>query len=32
MTFTVRAVDQDGMDRYTDETYKVYATLPAVDN
>jgi len=28
MTFTVRAVDQDGMDRYTDETYKVYATLP----
>ena len=28
MTFTVRAVDQDGMDRVTDETYKIYATLP----
>ena len=31
MTFTVRAVDQDGMDRVTEETYKVYATLPEVD-
>jgi len=30
ITFTVRAVDQDGMDRSTDETYKVYATLPVV--
>ena len=28
MTFTVRAVDQDGMDRVTDETYKIHATLP----
>ena len=28
MTFTVRAIDQDGMDRVTDETYKIYATLP----
>jgi len=30
MTFTVRAIDHDGMDRYTDETYKVYATLPVI--
>ena len=30
MTFTVRAVDEDGMDRVTDETLKFYATLPAV--
>ena len=28
MTFTVRAVDQNGMDRVTDETYKIHATLP----
>ena len=30
MTFTVRAVDEDGMDRVTEETYKIYATLPEV--
>ncbi len=30
MTFTVRAVDSDGMDRVTDEAYKIHATLPAV--
>jgi hypothetical protein len=28
MTFTVRAVDQNGMDRVTEETYKIHATLP----
>ena len=30
MTFTVRAVDQNGMDRVTDETYKIHATLPEI--
>jgi hypothetical protein len=28
MTFTIRAVDQNGMDRVTEETYKIHATLP----
>ena len=30
MTFTVRAVDEDGMDRVTEETLKFYSTLPAL--
>ena len=30
MTFTVRAIDEDGMDRVTDYTYKIHATLPEV--
>ena len=30
MTFTVRAVDEDGMDRVTEETLKFHSTLPAV--
>ena len=30
MTFTVRAVDEDGMDRVTDETLKFHSTLPAL--
>ncbi len=30
MTFTVRAVDEDGMDRVTEETYKIHSTLPEV--
>ena len=29
MTFTVRAVDEDGMDRVTEETLKFHSTLPA---
>ena len=30
MTFTVRAVDEDGMDRVTEETLKFHSTLPAL--
>ncbi|MDA7555305.1 hypothetical protein N8809_01495 [Euryarchaeota archaeon] len=30
MTFTVRAVDEDGMDRVTEETLKFHSTLPSL--